>query len=104
MTNQKLNGAIAATLAAHDPNDPAVLDEKVAEFLKPLIQQADPRNVLRAVLSNAAGLAELILNAERATPGQIATVFGAALVDALTPSAEEAPRIEVIPGGILPRV
>jgi hypothetical protein len=90
------------TNTGENMNDPAVLDERIASVINTLIQVADPRLVVNSLLGNAAALTEIILRAEKATPAQVAQAFSSALIQALTPTAENAPRIEVVPAGVIP--
>lgn len=85
-------------------NDPAVLDERVASMVNTLIQVADPRLIVNALLTNAAGLTGLVLAAGKATPSQVAAAFSGALVDALSPAEakKDEPRIRVVPAGVVP--
>lgn len=84
-------------------NDPAVLDERIASVVNTLVQVADPRLIINALLGTAAELATLVLAAEppRASPAMIAHVFSNALVVALQPRTAEAPLIQVVPAGVI---
>lgn len=87
-------------------NDPAVIDERIASVINTLIQVADPRVIVNALLGNAAALSQLILAAQKAAPQQVAQAFSGALVDALSPREPETlantSRIQVVPAGVLP--
>lgn len=89
-----------------DMSDPDVLDEQIASVINTLIQVADPRLIVQALLGNAAALCQLVIAAEKGTHAQIAGAFSSALVTALTPAQTEAdngPRIEVVPANAIPR-
>lgn len=88
------------TNTGQDMNNPEVLEERIASVVNTLITVADPRLIVQALLSNAAGLTQFILHAQKATPAQAAHAFSGALVSALSPpqEAKEEPRIEVVPG------
>lgn len=90
-------------------NNPAQIDDSIANHLTALIQEGnDPRLVLSAVLSNAAGIANMILKAEKANPAGIATQYAISLSEALLPEATEEkpaerPAIIIAPANALPR-
>lgn len=86
------------TETAPDMSDPAVLDERIASVVNTLIQVTDPRLIVNALLTNAAGLCQLILHADKATPAHVAHAFSSSLVQALSARDDKGePRIEVVP-------
>jgi hypothetical protein len=101
--NQQEQEAMNVETNGQDMNDPAVLGERVASMINTLIQVADPRLIVQALLGNAAELSALIVKAGKGTPANVAGAFSSALVAALTPAAEvkEEKRIEVVPAGVI---
>jgi hypothetical protein len=81
--------------------DQDALNERVASIVNTLITTTDPRQIIQALLSTAAELAQIVLKAEKATASQLAHVFTSALVLALDVPVEEEPRIQVVPAGVI---
>lgn len=71
-----------------EANNPDALDEQIASVINTLLQVNDPRLIVKALLGNAAALAQLIIAAKRGTAAQVASAFSAALIDALEPQEQ----------------